>query len=116
MQREDDTMQWEDDVMQREGVTLVQIDDNKEEFTHLPTINALHVTYPYFVDDERADVLMNEGEDMLVGNVDPDLKKQHTAQLARALKQVPVYVLKGTREFICTKIRDIIDDKESSKT
>ena len=89
------------------AIVMIEIDDQNEDFSQLSTLSALHTTYPYFIDYERADVLLNEGKDMFVGNLDPTLKRKFIAQLSRALQDVPVYVLKGTRDFICGKIQKL---------
>lgn len=90
------------------GIAVVQLNDHNDSFAKLNPLSALHTAYPYFIDFERSDVLLDGGQDLLNGDIDPDLKRLIVQKLSPAVKQTPTYILTGSMPYVLDRIKDIL--------
>jgi hypothetical protein len=91
------------------AIVLVQLNDGAAKFQKLSTISSLHTLYPYFVDTERADVILAGGNALLDGNPKEvaEVKTRIVPALRNSLMKVPAFQAVGSLSFVVGKISEM---------
>lgn len=89
-------------------IVLVQLNDGVDKHESLTGISALHTLYPYFVDTERADVILSNGKAMLSGTISDVRRQTLITQLTNSLEKVPTFNIIGSLDKVTDQIVELI--------
>lgn len=81
-------------------IFIIKINDGVSKFKE---INGLHELYPIFLDKQREDILF--GDTVFDGSICN--KKELSLLLKESLKNINVYKLEGSLEFLVNKIKEL---------
>jgi uncharacterized protein (TIGR00661 family) len=91
-------------------VFLVNLNEGLDVVTQLSPTSALHTLYPFFMDKQREDVLIEGDQAFFDGSVDKELRVNLAKELKAVLETVPVYKivapLNKASAFISDKVSD----------
>lgn len=96
-------------IMHVKAIVLIQLNDGHNSVKELTPVNAAHTSYPYFMDFERSDVLLDQGNTLFNGDINDTQKKKVVRLLAAAIRQTPAYELSGSMDFVISNLKDIFD-------
>lgn len=89
-------------------ILLVGLNDGINSTFQLSPRSALHALYPYFLDKQREDILIEGDSSFLDGAVDKDVRKKLAKNLKSALDSIPVFKVIGSVE----KVSEFIAGKD----
>jgi len=89
-------------------IVLVQLNDGVDKNECLTQLSALHTLYPYFVDSERANVILSKGKALFSGTVSDERHQALITQLANSLEKVPTFNIIGSLDKVTDQIVDLI--------
>jgi uncharacterized protein (TIGR00661 family) len=89
-------------------IVLVQLNDGVDKHERLTEISALHTLYPYFVDTERADVILSKGKAMFSGTISDVRRQALITQLTNSLEKVPTFNIIGSLDKVTDQIVELI--------
>ena len=91
------------------AIAIIQLNENYNNVQTLSPLSGLHASYPYFMDVERSDILLDGGNDFIDGQIPADVKKKYLPKLSRAVHNTPTYLLTGSMTFMVDNIKKILD-------
>ncbi len=94
--------------VQIKAIAMIQLNEGNESLQELSPLSALHTLYPFFLDVERADVILGEGKALLDGNISLEAKTREVSKLAGSLKNIPAYRLTGSLDYVCSHIAEML--------
>lgn len=89
------------------AIVLIQFNEGFDHFSKLSPLSAIHTLYPYFLDFERGDVLLDGGKSMMIGSISPEIKKKYIPALSESTQKIPTYKLSGSITFVMDKIYEL---------
>lgn len=89
------------------AIMLVNLNDGSTKSETLGSLSALHTLYPYFIDTERADVILEAGKAVFSGNLKTELKARLLTLLGLGLKSIPTLQVSGSLESIVDKVTSL---------
>ena len=89
------------------AIVVLQLNDGRNSCVSISPESAVHTLYPYFMDTERADVLLGGGEDVFDGSITLEVKREHVPKLASSIKRIPTFKVTGSIEYVCQKVNTI---------
>lgn len=96
-------------------IYLIDINAGTNSGTQLSALSALHTLYPFFLDKQREDVLIEDSQGFLDGAVGKDIKTELSKNLFTALQNIPVYKVSASvpemTDFIGRKFNDKVPKK-----
>ena len=100
--------QAEDEKVKIVAIALLQLNDGVASEKRLPGLSAAHRLTPYFMDMERADLLLDGGETVLDGTVSPETKQREIPKLVRSINEIPTVKLTGSIDFVSDGIERLL--------
>lgn len=95
------------------AIVLIQFNEGFDHFSQLSSLSSVHTLYPYFMDFERGDVLLDGGKAMMIGSISPEVKKKYIPTLSESIKKIPTYKLSGSVNFVMEKIYQLSQKAEN---
>lgn len=89
------------------AVILINLNDGADRTKELIPLSAGHMLYPYFIDTERADVLIDGSVAIFDGTIPFENREIIAKNLAMALKSTPAYHITGSINYITDAISQI---------
>ena len=99
--------QCTDKQVRIKSIVLINLNDGAHKNEKLNSLSALHTLYPYFIDTERADVLIEGGRVVLDGTVPLANKETISNNLGKCLAHTPTYHISGSLEFITDAVSSL---------
>ena len=101
-------------------IILVSVNGGVDLNYELSPISALHTLYPFFMDKQREDVLIEGDSAVFNGTVDKSIREDLARKLKISLEHIPTYKSVGSLEkvssFICNQVKlDLLNDETISK-
>jgi uncharacterized protein (TIGR00661 family) len=93
-------------------IILVSLNDGVEVVQHLNPASALHTLYPFFIDKQREDILVEGDQAFFDGSISKEIRKVLAKNLKLALEDIPVYKAVASLE----KVTDLVNNKSYKKT
>lgn len=85
-------------------IIMVSLNDGVEVVQQLSPMSALHTLYPFFMDKQREDILVEGGQGFFDGNVSSGIRARLAKNLKLALEEIPVYKAVASLEKITSLI------------
>jgi len=82
------------------AIVILRLNDGYDHEERLSPLSALHTLYPFFMDSERGDVLLDGGNALYDGGLTREQKLNNAPRLAQAVKKLPALQLIGSMDFV----------------
>jgi hypothetical protein len=86
------------------SIALIRLTDYASHYKQLAPVNALHRLYTHFLDSEREDAMVCDGQALYTGNDQPASRIYLAQSLRKALTTMPVADITGTPTFITGRL------------
>ncbi len=90
------------------AVVLLYLNDGRDTFDELSKLSAVHNLYPFFMDSQREDVLLNEGNYVFYGTVKPDVKQKNAVRLSQGIKKIRTVNVIGSMDYVTHQVMNIL--------
>ncbi|PIS03210.1 MAG: hypothetical protein COT85_04090 [Chlamydiae bacterium CG10_big_fil_rev_8_21_14_0_10_42_34] len=87
-------------------IFLVTLNNGTETFSELSSLSALHTLYPFFIDKQREDILIEGGSTFFDGSIGKTLRAKLAKKLDFALEKIPTFRAVGSLEKISSLIAE----------
>lgn len=92
-------------------IILVSLNDGIEVIQQLSPISALHTLYPFFMDKQREDILVEGGQAFFDGAISKEIRAGLAKKLKLALEEIPVYKAVASLERVTALINEEVIEK-----
>jgi len=96
------------------AVVLLSLNDGHDSSNEYSSLSAIHNLYPFFLDTQKEDVLLDEGNEIFFGTIRPEVKQKNVPRLARGIKKIRTINVVGSMDYVTEQIADLFKERVSS--
>lgn len=90
------------------GVVLLYLNDGRDSLEEFSKLSAIHNLYPHFIDSQKEDVLMNDGNYVFDGTVTRDVQQKNVPRLSQAIKKIRTVKVIGSMNYVSEQVMNIL--------
>jgi hypothetical protein len=90
------------------AVVLLYLNDGKDSIEVFSKISAIHNLYPYFMNSQKEDVLLNEGNFVFDGTITPEIKQKNVPRLSNGIRKIRTVKVIGSMDYVTEHVIKIL--------